>query len=70
MKRSPIKIPVEEENSAAYYEGIEDGDNAAESTNRETVKREITAEDFYDDEDITEDELKALEGLGAKIFDD
>lgn len=73
VKRSPIKIPGnEEEKDAAYYEGVDDGDGASGSASAsgETVKREITAEDFYDDEDITEDDLKALEGLGAKIFDD
>lgn len=70
-KRSPIKIPGEEEKGAAYYEAIdEDDDGTSSSSERGAVKKEITAEDFYSDEDITEDELKALEGLGAKIFDD
>lgn len=70
-KRSPIKIPAEEEKDAAYYES-EEGDDKSSSTatDRESAKKELSAEDYYDDEDITEDELKALEGLGAKIFDD
>ncbi len=64
VKRSPIKIPDEEERDAEYYEGNEDIEESDFADN------EISAEDFYDDEDITEDELKALEALGAKIFDD
>ncbi|MFK7816232.1 MAG: hypothetical protein AB8B92_07845 [Gammaproteobacteria bacterium] len=68
--RSPIKIPGEEERDAAYYES-EDGDASASGSNTQAnTAKEISAEDFYDDEDITEDELKALEGLGASIFDD
>jgi len=62
--RSPIKIPEEEEKDAEYYEGKTQDEPA------EVVEKEISVEDFYDDEDITEDELKALEALGAKIFDD
>jgi len=68
-KRSPIKIPGEEEKDTAYYEA-ETNDGSSTANDRQSVKREITAEDYYDDEDITEDELKALESLGAKIFDD
>lgn len=70
VKRSPIKIPGEEERDAAYYESEDDGGNTSGSNNRADTASEISAEDFYDDEDITEDELKALEGLGASIFDD
>jgi len=70
VKRSPIKIPGEEEKDAAYYEAEDDDENSSTASNRESAKREITTEDFYGDEDITEDELKALEGLGAIIFDD
>lgn len=71
VSKSPIKIPGEEEKDAAYYEGIDDSiESSSSASNRETTAREISAEDFYDDEDITEDELKALEGLGIKIFDD
>lgn len=70
-KRSPIKIPGEEEKDAAFYEGLGDekGD-ASGSGNSEKPVREITAEDFYNDEAISEDELKLLEELGVKIFDD
>ncbi len=68
IKRSPIKIPGEEDREADYYEA-EDGDaNISESSNQADISRAITAEDYYDDEDISEDELKALEGLGASIF--
>jgi hypothetical protein len=69
-KRSPIKIPGEEERDAAYYEAEDDDDDSFSSNNQGNSAREITAEDYYDDEDITEDELRALEGLGGKIFDD
>jgi len=68
VKRSPIKIPDEEEKSAAYYEGLSDDDETSDSNNRNTVSREITAEDFYNDEDFSEEERKLLEGLGASIF--
>jgi len=72
VKRSTIKIPGEEEKDATYYEAEDDDVNSNSPTigDRASTKREISAEDFYDDEVITEDELKALEGLGAKIFDD
>jgi hypothetical protein len=71
VKRSPIKIPGEEEKDAAYYEAEDDDDGEySGSSNQSNSAREITAEDYYDDEDITEDELRALEGLGGKIFDD
>ena len=71
IKRSPIKIPVEEdERDAAYYEGLDDGNPKVGSSGRDAAKREIDAEDYYDDENITEDELKALESLGAQIFDE
>jgi hypothetical protein len=68
VQRSPIKIPVEEdEHNAAYYEGLDEDDEAGLKTN----KSEMSAEDFYGEgEDITEDQLKALEALGAQIFDD
>jgi hypothetical protein len=70
-RKSPIKIPTEEEKDAAYYEGVDDSaESSSSASDRETTAREISAEDYYDDEDISEDELKALEGLGAKIFDD
>ncbi len=66
VTRSPIKIPDEDDDKdAAYYEG--EGD-VSEKT--EVAKKELSLEDFYEDEDISEDELKALEALGAKIFDD
>lgn len=70
VKRSPIKIPIEEDKDAAYYEAEDDLDSDLDSNNRANTVREISAEDFYDDEDITDEELKALEGLGARIFDD
>ncbi len=66
VTRSPIKIPDEEgDKDAAYYEG--EGDASGET---EVAQKELSLEDFYEDEDISEDELKALEALGAKIFDD
>jgi len=69
-KRSPIKIPGEEERDAAYYEGLSDDDSeSADSRDRSIVSREITAEDFYNDEEISEEELKLLKGLGAELFD-
>jgi|GEM_PF-2868050 len=66
-KRSPIKIPRAEERDADFYEGL--GDDESSSNARASVARDITAEDFYNDEDISEDELKLLESLGAKIFE-
>ena len=69
VTRSPIKIPTEEEKDSKYYEGYDD-ENDLDREERDVAEKEISAEDFYDDEDITEDELKALEALGAKIFDD
>lgn len=71
VRRSPIKIPGEEEKDAAYYEAeYGDDENSSTASNSENAKKEISVEDYYDDEEITEDELKALEVLGAKIFDD
>ncbi len=70
VRKSPIRIPGEEEKNAAYYEAEDDNESSTASSSRANTVREISAEDYYDDEDITEDELKALEGLGAKIFDD
>ena len=63
--RSPIRIPIEEDKDTAYYEGQED-----DLSDNDLLADEISAEDFYGDEDITEDELEALEALGAKIFID
>lgn len=70
VRKSPIKIPGEEEKDAAYYEAEDGDESSSASRDRTNTAREISAEDFYDDENITEDELKVLEGLGAKIFDD
>ena len=71
VRKSPIKIPVEDEKNSSYYEGLGDDDLSDDSLDDwENITREISAEDFYDDEEITEDELQALEALGAKIFDD
>lgn len=69
VRRSPIKIPNEEEKDASYYEGLDDADTTS-ADYPDSITRELSAEDFYDDENITEDELQALEALGAKIFDD
>ncbi|MEM7400726.1 MAG: hypothetical protein AAF304_02115 [Pseudomonadota bacterium] len=66
--RSPIKIPVREESYTELYDGHgENGNNDHDVS--EIVDLDISAEDFYDDEDISDIELKALEALGAKIFD-
>ena len=65
VNRSPIKIPTEEEKDTAYYEGQE-----GDSEDFGLDDLELNAEDFYGDDDITEDELKALEALGSKIFID
>ena len=67
--RSPIKIPDADEKDSEFYEGFGD-DDALEQEVLGILEREISAEDFYNDEEISEDELRALEALGAKIFDD
>ncbi len=66
VKKSPIKIPAIDEKSVVYYEGEE------ALTNNKDIDSvdEISAEDFYEDGDITEDELDVLEKLGIQIFDD
>ncbi len=69
ISRSPIKIPVAQEKDSEYYEGHDEAEDLEQDA-LDIAEREISAEDFYDDEDISEDELKALEALGAKIFDD
>lgn len=69
VSRSPIKIPDAEEKDTEFYEGFGE-DDRLEQEALSIVEREINAEDFYDDEEISEDELRALEALGAKIFDD
>jgi hypothetical protein len=69
-KKSPIKIPFENEKDAAYYEGLENEENPSASDDRGGTTSEMSLEDYYDDEDITEAELKELQGLGLKIFND
>ncbi|MEJ2115779.1 MAG: hypothetical protein P8X88_06980 [Gammaproteobacteria bacterium] len=68
VRKSPIRIPDEEEKDAAYYEA-EDFDTSS-AINRETTETELSIEDYYDDEDISEEDLKVLEELGVKLFDD
>ena len=69
-KKSPIKIPFENEKDAAYYEGLENEENPSASDDRGGTTSEVSLEDYYDDEDITEAELKEMQGLGLKILDD
>ena len=69
-KNSPIKIPFENEKDAAYYEGLEHEENPSASDDRGGTTSEVSLEDYYDDEDITEAELKEMQGLGLKIFND
>jgi len=70
-KRSPIKIPGEEERDQAYYEGLgPDDDSLLDSDESGAISEGISAEQFYNDDEISAEELKLLEGLGARIFDD
>lgn len=71
VRKSPIKIPVEDEKDAAYYEGLDDEDNFSASDDRENAESEseLAFEEFYDDEILTKDELKKLKGLGIFIDD-
>lgn len=71
IRKSPIKIPVEEEEKDLdYYEAFDEEDESSSAASNDSKRsiRDITADDFYDDEEITEEELKALEELGAEIF--
>lgn len=71
VRTSPIKIPIEEEEKdPEYYEALDEEEdiNTANSSDNKPSVRDITADDFYEDEEITEEELKALEDLGAEIF--
>ena len=66
VKKSPIKIPVENEKDAAYYEGLDDEDNSFASDDRGDETSVISPEDYYEDEDLTEDELKELQDLDSR----
>ncbi len=71
LRKSPIKIPAVNDKDISYNEDSGYSDLGDELLGDwEDASLEIDDEDFYDDEDITEDELRALEALGAKIFDD
>ena len=67
VRKSPIRIPNDEAKDVYYNKALDEEtvDNA-----RGSSTQEVSADDFYaDNEEITEDELKVLETLGAKIFD-
>ncbi|MCZ6565089.1 MAG: hypothetical protein O6852_03005 [Gammaproteobacteria bacterium] len=74
VRRSPIKIPGDDEGKdASYYEALDEegAEGSAVASDWQSAVSEITEEDFYgESEEITEDELKALEALGAIIFDE
>ncbi len=70
VRKLPINNDVEEK-SADYYEALDDDSDDLEYIDNEDYSEELTADDFYaDDEDISEEELKVLKALGVEIFDD
>ena len=70
VRKSPIKIPDddEEEKDPAYYEA-EDADTSS-AINHEAAQKELSIDDYFDDEDISEEDLKVLKKLGVEILDD
>lgn len=64
VKKSPIKIPAEEEKDPSYYEALDDDVE---------FEDELEAQDFsdedYDDDELSEEYLKLLHSAGAKTID-